>query len=91
MAEGTDTPLLSYPPLTPKADTESHVQRQKAWQTLLAAPSHVDQLMTVAAGGASVSARVAVILETSAGVYQHRVTVTKLFFNVFRLQQQHTK
>jgi len=72
----------------PNADTESYVPQHKAWQTLLAASSHVDQLMTVAAGGASVSARVAVILETSARVYQHRITVTQLFLNICRLQQQ---
>jgi len=51
---------------------------------LLTASCDVDKLMAVAAGRTRVSAWVAVVLESSASVYQYRITITQLLLDVYR-------
>ena len=52
----------------------------------MTASCDVDKLMAVAAGRTRVSAWVAVVLESSASVYQYRITITQLLLDVY----QHT-
>ena len=64
----------------------------RSWvQTLLAAPCHIDEFMAVTWSRANVSTRVTVVLETSAWVYQHRVPITQLLFNICNRQRQTDK